>query len=60
MWMKTAARKEITSFGAFLSTLCHKFCHHLDYQNSGLRIHGTHGVSTSEPPRCVTMRGGHR
>jgi hypothetical protein len=32
VWMKTAVRKEITSFGTFLSTLCHEFCHHLDYQ----------------------------
>lgn len=25
-------RKEVTSFGTFLSTLCHEFCHHLDFQ----------------------------
>src|SRR5258708_18083044 len=25
VWMRTAVRKEITSFGTFLSTLCHKF-----------------------------------
>jgi hypothetical protein len=31
VWMKTAVRKEITSFGTFLSTLCHEFCHHLDF-----------------------------
>ncbi len=31
LWMRTAIRKEITSFGTFLSTLCHEFCHHLDY-----------------------------
>jgi hypothetical protein len=35
VWMKTAVRKEITSFGTFLSTLCHEFCHHLDYQQFG-------------------------
>jgi hypothetical protein len=34
VWMRTAVRKEITSFG-FLSTLCHEFCHHLDYQRFG-------------------------
>src|SRR5450759_1456051 len=28
VWMRTAVRKEITSFGTFLSTLCHEFCHH--------------------------------
>ena len=31
-WMRTAVRKEITSVGTFLSTLCHEFCHHLDFQ----------------------------
>jgi hypothetical protein len=31
-WMRTAVRKEVTSFGTFLSTLCHEFCHHLDFQ----------------------------
>lgn len=31
VWMRTAVRKQITSFGTFLSTLCHEFCHHLDY-----------------------------
>ncbi len=35
VWMRTAVRKEITSFGTFLSTLCHEFCHHLDYQQFG-------------------------
>jgi hypothetical protein len=32
VWMRTAVRKEITSFGTFLSTLCHEFCHHLDFE----------------------------
>jgi len=35
VWMKTAVRKEITSFGTFLSTLCHEFCHHLDCARFG-------------------------
>jgi len=35
VWMRTAVRKEITSFGTFLTTLCHEFCHHLDYQKFG-------------------------
>ena len=30
-WMRTAVRKEVTSFGTFFSTLCHEFCHHLDF-----------------------------
>jgi hypothetical protein len=35
VWMRTAVRKEVTSFGTFLSTLCHEFCHHLDFQKFG-------------------------
>ena len=35
VWMRTAVRKEITSFGTFLSTLCHEFCHHLDFHRLG-------------------------
>jgi hypothetical protein len=31
VWMRTAIRKQVTSFGTFLSTVCHEFCHHLDY-----------------------------
>ena len=37
VWMETAVRKEITSFGTFLSTLCHEFCHHLDFQKFGFQ-----------------------
>lgn len=32
VWMKTAVRKQVTSYGTLLSTLCHEFCHHLDYE----------------------------
>ena len=32
-----AVRKQVTSFGTFLSTLCHEFCHHLDYQRFAFR-----------------------
>jgi hypothetical protein len=35
VWMRTAVRKEVTSYGTFLSTLCHEFCHHLDFQRFG-------------------------
>ena len=31
VWMRTAVHKRVTSFGTFLSTLCHEFCHHLDF-----------------------------
>ena len=37
VWMRTAVRKDITSSGTFLSTLCHEFCHHLDFQKFGFR-----------------------
>ncbi len=30
VWMRTAVQKKVTSFGTFLSTLVHEFCHHLD------------------------------
>lgn len=35
IWSRTAVRKHVTSFGTFLSTLCHEFCHHLDCQLLG-------------------------
>ena len=31
LWMRTAVRKEVTSFGTLLNTVCHEFCHHLDF-----------------------------
>jgi hypothetical protein len=37
VWMRTAVRKQVTSLGTFLSTLCHEFCHHLDAQLLGFR-----------------------
>lgn len=37
VWMRTAVRKQVTSFGTFLSTLCHEFCHHLDMASYGFR-----------------------
>ena len=37
VWMKTVVRKEITSSGSFLSTLCHQFCHHLDFHEFKFR-----------------------
>ncbi|HZR65168.1 MAG TPA: hypothetical protein VFA85_08480 [Terriglobales bacterium] len=37
IWTRTAVRKQVTSFGTFLSTLSHEFCHHLDCQKFGFR-----------------------
>jgi hypothetical protein len=55
LWMRTAVRKEITSFGTFLNTLCHKFCHHLDFTDLASPTRGTHGVSTSVRLRFTIM-----
>jgi len=35
VWMRTAVREEVTSFGTFLRTPCHEFCHHLDFKKVG-------------------------
>lgn len=35
VWMRTAVRKQVTSYGTFLSTLVHEFCHHLDIEKLG-------------------------
>lgn len=37
VWMRTAVRKQATSFGTFLATLCHEFCHHLDMERLGFQ-----------------------
>jgi len=37
IWTRTAVKKQVTSFGTFLSTLCHEFCHHLDCQRFGFK-----------------------
>src|SRR5437667_12832723 len=38
VWMRTAVRKEVTSLGTFLSTLCHEFCHHPVLQRLGFAM----------------------
>ncbi len=35
VWLRTAILKHVTSFGTFFSTLCHEFCHHLDFELFG-------------------------
>jgi hypothetical protein len=35
--MRTAVRKQITSFETFFSTLCYEFCHHLDCRSFAYR-----------------------
>jgi len=72
VWMRTAVRKEVTSFGTFLSTLCHEFCHHLDFHKFGFpnswhtrgfyeRTAALYHHARGTPPKrlCwVTMPGG--
>lgn len=64
IWMRTAVRKHVTSFGTFLSTLCHEFCHHLDYQRfkygdswhtRGLyeRTAALYHRASGTPPKCL-------
>jgi hypothetical protein len=58
VWLRTAVRKEITCFGTFLSTVCHEFSHHLDYQKFrfGESWHTPAGF-TREPLCSTIMRG---
>src|SRR5437667_90647 len=53
VWMRTAVRKEITSYGTFLSMLCHEFCHHLDFQRFGFPAswHTALGLAHSQADR---------
>jgi hypothetical protein len=55
VWMRTAVRKEVTSFGTFLSTLCHEFCHHLDFRDSDSPIPGTPEGSMKGLARSTTV-----
>jgi hypothetical protein len=32
VWMRTAKRRQVVAFRAFLRTLLHEICHHLDYE----------------------------
>jgi hypothetical protein len=32
VWMRTAKRKQVVAFKAYLRTVLHEFCHHLDYE----------------------------
>ena len=40
VWMRTAVQKKVTSYGTFMSTLCHELMHHLDVH--GLGFHNTY------------------
>jgi hypothetical protein len=37
VWMRTAVQKRVTSFGTLFATLCHEFCHHLDFERFRFR-----------------------
>jgi hypothetical protein len=34
--MRTAQRRQVTTYGTLLSTLCHELCHHLDVAHLGI------------------------
>jgi hypothetical protein len=69
VWLRTAVRGKVTSYGTLLSTLTHEICHHLDvvhfrfgdsphtrgfYDRAGLLYHHARGT----PPRkLVWMKG---
>jgi len=36
VWMRTAQQKKVVAFKAFLRTVLHELCHHLDYELFGL------------------------
>ena len=72
IWTRTAVRKQVTSFGTFLSTLSHEFCHHLDcrrlefrqsphtrgfYQRSAALYHHARGTEM-KPLIWLRMPGG--
>jgi hypothetical protein len=59
LWMRTAVLEKVTSYGTYLSTLCHEICHHLDvvclglpntfhtrgfYERAGLLYHHARGT----------------
>lgn len=60
VWMRTAVRKEVTSFGTFLSTLCHELCHHLDFHRFAFGDSWHTRGFTAAPPFCITTRDGRR
>ena len=56
VWMRTAVRKEVTSFGTFLSTLCHEFRIISTSINTGFGIRGSLVASISAPERSTIVR----
>jgi hypothetical protein len=59
VWMRTAVRKHITSSGTFISTLCHEFCHQLDFSSTGFQIHPTRAGFMNGLLSFTTMRAVH-
>ena len=54
VWMRTAVRREVTSFGTFLSTLCHELAIIWISVGSHSAILGIHDASTAVPRSCTT------
>lgn len=47
-----SVRKEVTSFGTFLSSLCHEFCHHLEQL-----VNPAPDKKKPEPAKVEAIRG---
>ena len=60
VWMRTAVRKQVTSYGTFFSTLCHEFCHHLDCKSFAYVGRRTRAAFISGRRCCITMRAERR
>jgi hypothetical protein len=60
VWMRTAVRKEVTSFGTFLSTVCTSFATISTSISSGFPTHGTLVASTNALARFTIAPGARR
>ena len=75
VWMRTAVKKKVTSYGTFLSTLVHEFCHHLDmvlfgfedsphtrgfYERTACLYHHARGTPRKRLSWIKLPRGGYR
>lgn len=60
IWMRTAKRQQVVAFKAFVRTLIHEFCHHLDYEYFRLpesfHTQGFYQRESSIYKQIITMR----
>jgi len=60
VWMRTAVQKRVTSFGTLFATLCHEFCHHLDFERFRFRDSFHTADFTAVRRRCIITPGARR